>query len=87
MFIVNSANDRILHLSQDSNLKLNIFDQVGPYTNSFEIITDITIGINGELLVVDSAKHNIKSFETSFYTEPAIADYIQILEVVEEIII
>ena len=75
MFIVNSANDRILHLSQDSNLRLNTFDQVGPYTDSFEIITDVTIGINGELLVVDSAKHNIKSFETSFYEKPVVVDY------------
>jgi len=86
MFIVNSANDRILHLSQDSNLKLNIFDQVGPYADSFEIVTDVTIGINGELLVVDSAKHNIKSFETSFYTEPVIVGYVPTVEVVEEII-
>jgi len=33
MFIVNSANDRILYLSQDANSLLNIFDQIGPYPN------------------------------------------------------
>ena len=87
MFIVNSANDRILRLSQDSNLNLNVFDQLGPYTDSFEIITDITLGINGELLVVDSAKHNIKSFETSFYTVPEIVDYVPTTDVIEEIIV
>jgi len=85
MFIVNSATDRILHLSQDSNLKLSIFDQTGPYTNSFDVLTDITIGINGELLVVDSAKHKIKSFETEFYEQPVIGDSVEIPEVVEEI--
>jgi len=83
MFVVNSANDRILHLSQDSNLNLNVFDQIGPYDDSLEIITDIAIGINGELLVVDSAKHNIKSFETAFYTKPVIVDYIPTVEIVE----
>jgi len=85
MFIVNSANDRILHLSQDSNLKLNVFDQVGPYTNSFDILTDITIGINGELLVVDSANHRIQSFETTFYTKPVIVDSIETTnEIIED---
>jgi Ca2+-binding RTX toxin-like protein len=84
MFIVNSANDRILHLSQDSNLNLNVFDQIGPYTDSFEIVTDIVIGTNGELLVIDSAKHKIQSFETSFYTEPLIAEFVKPAEVVEE---
>jgi len=84
MFIVNSANDRILHLSQDSNLKLNVFDQVGPYTDSFDILTDITIGINGELLVVDSANHRIQSFETAFYTKPVIVDSIETNEIIED---
>jgi len=74
MFIVNSANDRILHLSQNSNPLINIFDQIGPYPNSFDYITDITLGINGELLVVDSANHKIKSFETTFYEQPVIVD-------------
>ena len=78
MFIVNSANDRILHLSQDSNPLLNIFDQIGPYPNSFDYVTDIAIGINGELLVVDSANHKIKSFETAFYEKPEIVNSVEI---------
>jgi len=85
MFIVNSANDRILYLSQNSDLKLNIFDQLGPYSNSFNYITDIAIGINGELLVVDSANHTIKSFETTFYEKPVIADFIEIPDEVEDL--
>ncbi|MFQ5476807.1 MAG: 6-bladed beta-propeller [Nitrosopumilus sp.] len=83
MFIVNSANDRILHLSQDSDLNLNVFDQLGPYPDSFDIITDITIGINGELLVVDSANHKIQSFETEFYIKPVIVDS----EITDEVIV
>ena len=67
MFIVNSVNDRILYLSQDSDLKLGVFDQLGPYPHSFDVITDLTIGINGELLIIDSANHKIQSFETDFY--------------------
>jgi len=84
MFIVNAANNRILHLSQDSNLNLNIFDQTGPYPDSFKIITDIAIGVNGELLVVDSAKHSIKSYKTSFYTQPVTVDHIPYVEIVED---
>jgi len=85
MFIVNSANDRILYLSQNSNLKLNVFDQLGPYRNSFNYITDIAIGINGELLVVDSANHKIKSFETEFYEKPVTVDSIKISDVAEDL--
>jgi len=85
MFIVNSANDRILHLSQDSDLNLNVFDQLGPYTNSFNFLSDITIGINGELLIVDSANHKIKSFETPFYEKPVIVDSAEIPdEIIED---
>ena len=73
MFVSNSDNDRILHLSP-STLRLSHTAQTGPYPNSFNIVTDIAIGTNGELLVVDSAHHNIKLFETPFYIEPVIAD-------------
>ncbi len=70
LFIVNGWNNRILHLAQNSNLFLNYIEQLGPYPDSFNLITDITIGTNGELFVVDSLKHKIQSFETPFYVEP-----------------
>ena len=57
MFVVNSADGEILHLSQNSTLRLEQTEQLGPYSDSFETITDIEIGINGELLVVDSPSH------------------------------
>jgi len=73
-------------LSQDSSLLLSIFDQIGPYPNSFDYVTDIAIGINGELLVVDSANHKIKSFETEFYEKPVIVDSVEVLdEIVEDL--
>ena len=78
MFVVNSATDRILHLSQDSDLKLTVFDQVGPYPDLFDVVSDVAIGVNGELLVVDSAHHVIKSFETEFYREPVQVDSVDI---------
>jgi len=71
MFVVNSYNGKILHLSQNSELRLNLSDQNGPYLVSFKEITDMAIGINGELLVVDSPTHSIKSFETTFFESPA----------------
>ena len=73
MFVVNSATGRILHLSQDSDLRLSQVDQAGPYPDLFEAITDLEIGINGELLVVDSPSHTIQLFETSFYEESEIS--------------
>lgn len=69
MFVVNSNNGKILHLSQNSPLRLSPVDQLGPYQNSFKQITDLAIGINGELLVVDSPTHSIQSYETEFYDQ------------------
>ena len=69
MFVVNSNNGKILHLSQNSPLRLSPSDQIGPYLNSFKQITDLAIGINGELLVVDSPTHSIQSYETEFYEQ------------------
>ena len=76
LFVVNSANDRILHLSQDSSLKLSLFEQNGPYPDSFENISDMEIGINGELLVIDSPTHSIQSFKTEFFEQPAESYYV-----------
>lgn len=67
MFVVNSADGRILHLSQNSNLRLEQADQRGPYPDSFEHVTDIAMGSNGELLVVDSPTHSIQSYGTTFF--------------------
>ena len=76
MFVANSADGKLLHLSQDSNLLLSKTDQLGPYSDSFETVTDVEIGINGELLVVDSPTHKIQSFETEFYEEPLTPYYV-----------
>lgn len=69
LYVINSATNRILHLNPDS-FYLNIFDQKGPYTNSFTMPTDMAFGINGELLVIDSAVHKIQIYETPFYVTP-----------------
>lgn len=71
IFVINSGNDRILHLNQES-LYLDKSDQIGPYPDVFSLPLDITIGINGELIVTDSAHHQIQSFETEFYVQPEI---------------
>ena len=86
MFIVNSANQRILHFSQVSNLHLGLFDQLGPYPESFDIITDIAMGPNGELLIVDSAQHTIQSFETPFYEEPIVSDESEVQDDVDNVV-
>ena len=74
MFIVNSGSGRVLHMSQDSDLKLTVFDRMGPFSTSFENVTDIEMGINGELLVVDSVNHVIKSLRTEYYVPPVSVD-------------
>ena len=67
MFVVNSHTSKILHLSQNYELRLSASDQRAPYLVSFKQITDMAIGVNGELLVVDSPTHSIKSLETIFF--------------------
>lgn len=71
MFVVNSHDGKILHLSQNSELRLSTSDRTSPYLVSFKEITGMTIGINGELLVVDSPTHSIRSFETTFFENTA----------------
>ena len=86
MFVVNSAYDTILHLSQDSDLRLSVFDQLGPYSDySFDVVTDVDFGLNGELLIVDSANHKIQYFETEFYTVPVL-EYYEDIEVIEVVV-
>ena len=80
IFVVNSDNDRILYLDQNDTLSLNVFEQLGPYRTTFTMPTDIAFGINGELLVIDSAAHKVQSFETPFYVEPKITEITEILE-------
>ncbi len=82
IFVVNSDNNRILYLEQNDDLNLNAFDMLGPYRQTFVSPTDIALGVNGELLIVDSAAHKIHKFETPFYVEPQ-----DIVEVVEPEII
>ncbi|MHA7734715.1 6-bladed beta-propeller [Nitrosopumilus sp. S6] len=79
VFVINSADNRVLHLELDDNLRLDIFEQLGPFGNSFVDPTDVTLGYQGELLVVDSAAHKIKSFETPFYDETKIVQTIEII--------
>ena len=74
MFVVNSNTGRILHLPQydgSADVLLEKRNQTGPYPDSFKHITDIAMGINGELLVIDSPTHSVKSFETTFFVKPS----------------
>ena len=76
MFVVNSNDGKILHLSQDMDLRLSQADQAGIFHKSFKSVTDLSIGINGELLVVDSPTHKIQSFKTNFYEESEISYFV-----------
>ena len=79
IFVVNSADNRVLYLEFDDNLRLDIFEQLGPYGNSFVDPTDVALGFYGELLVVDSAAHKVKSFETPFYDETKVVQTTEII--------
>jgi len=79
IYVVNSDNGRILYLEEDIGLSLDIFEKNGPYPQMFSSPTDIALGINGELLVVDSAGHKIYSLETPFYIEPEISKATEII--------
>jgi len=84
-FVINSFNDKVLYLNQDSSLKLDIFAQKGPIESPFTMPTDIAMGKNGELHVVDSFNHSIQTFETPNYIEPPETPEIISVEI-EEII-
>ena len=80
IFFINSADNRVLYLELDaSDLHLDIFEQLGPFGNSFVDPTDIVMGFYGNLLVVDSAAHKVKSFETPFYDETKIIQSTEII--------
>lgn len=79
MFVVNSANNRILNLSPDDEYSMDIFERLGHYPTDFAMLTDISFGINGELLVIDSASHKIQSYETPLYIEPQIVESVEII--------
>lgn len=70
LFVVNSADGRILHLSPDDDLLLSPAERAGPYPDPFASISDIEIGLDGELLIVDPSTHKIQVFETEFYEPP-----------------
>ncbi len=86
VFVTNSATNKVLYLDLDDDLYLDIFEQNGPLSVTFARLTDVAIGANGELLVVDSASHKIKSFETPFYSEPVIVETVDIIapEIVDD---
>ncbi len=70
LLIVNEADNRILYVSQNSTSHLNNIDQRGPFIDKYGVITDMTIGINGEILLVDSTSHKIRSFTSPYYVAP-----------------
>ena len=79
VFVTNSDNNKVLYLDLDGDLSLDIFEKNGPLKHTFTSLTDVAIGPNGELLVVDSAAHKIKLFETPFYSEPLVTKEAEII--------
>ncbi len=79
VFVINSADNRVLYLELSDDLRLDIFDQLGPFGNSFVDPTDVAFGFQGNLLVVDSAAHKVKSYETPFYDETKIIQTTEII--------
>ncbi len=79
VFVTNSVTDKVLYLSLDDDLRLDVFEKNGPLSTTFTTLTDVAIGANGELLVVDSSAHKIKSFETPFYSEPEKVEKVEII--------
>ena len=80
-YVINAYNDKVLYLNEDSSLLLNIFEQSGPIESSFVMPTDLTIGKNGELHIVDSFNHQIQTFETPYYVEPPEIPEIEPIEI------
>ncbi len=82
MFTINS--NRVLLLKQDSDMYLDKLEQLGPLSKEFSTPTDVELGVNGQLYVVDSTDQKIKVFETLFYVEPKVIEEPDVQETPDE---
>lgn len=70
MFILNSVDNKILHLDQDAHLTLRISEQLGPFDNYLSMGTDLLLADTGHLYVVDSLGHRVYKHNTPFLQKP-----------------
>lgn len=71
LFILNSADDRILHLEQDHS-HLMVTERLGPFGNFMSYGADLLLSSSGHLYAVDSLGHRVFVYETPYVEqEPA----------------
>ncbi len=73
MFILNSADNRILHLEQDGYSTLMVSERLGPFSNFLTHGSDIILAETGHLLTVDYLGHKIFRHDTPFVEKAAVA--------------
>ncbi len=66
LFILNSADNRILHLEQDAHSILMVHERLGPFQNFLASGSDIALSSAGHLLTVDSLGHKVFKHNTPF---------------------
>jgi len=66
LFILNSADDRILHLEQDGHTTLMVHERLGPFPNFLNHGADVAITETGHLVTVDHLGHKVFKHNTPF---------------------
>lgn len=69
MYITNAHSQNVMYLNlSESSRPLAVFEQYGPFhTERMVFPTDITLGIDGQLYVIDSLDHTIYAYKTPLY--------------------
>ena len=66
LFILNSIDNKILHLDQDGHSTLMTRERLGPFGNFLTMGSDILLSNTGHLYIVDSLGHKIFKYNTPF---------------------
>ena len=67
MFILNSHDNRILHLDQDMHNTLRVDERLGSFNNFLSLGTDMILHKgSGHLYIVDFLNHRVYEYETPF---------------------
>ncbi len=72
LFILNSIDDRILHLEQDTHTTLMVHERLGPFGDFLSSGNDIMLSETGHLHAVDLLGHKIFKFNTPFVDKSSV---------------
>ena len=70
VYVINAHSQNVLHLNLSASSEpLDVFERLGLIYSDIVFPTDIEVGIDGQLYVVDSLGHTIHAFKTPQYVQ------------------